>query len=71
MTCCADDIQLLGHLCAFPKGFSVKNESWIHLKAKVHYMQFKGQSEEQVVLEMISANVISKPSDEDALVKLV
>lgn len=71
MTCCADDIQLLGHLCAFPKGFSVKNESWVHLKARVHYMQFKGASEEQVVLEMISANVISKPSDEEALVKLV
>ena len=71
MTCCADDIQLLGHLCAFPKGFSVKNESWVRLKARVHYMTFKGSEEEQVVLEMISADSIVAPSEEDALVKLI
>ena len=71
MTCCADDIQLLGHLCAFPKGFSVKNESWVRLKARVHYMTFKGSEEEQVVLEMISAESIVAPSEEDALVKLI
>ena len=71
MTCCVDDIQLLGHLCAFPKGFSVKNESWVHLTARVHYMQFNGGQEERVVLEMLSANVIKAPSQEEALVQIV
>lgn len=71
MTCCADDIQLLGHLCAFPKGFSIKNKSWIKLRAVIHYMKFKGVDEEQVVLEMLSADVIPAPSEEEALVKLV
>ncbi|MBO5713710.1 MAG: hypothetical protein J6R88_05910 [Clostridia bacterium] len=70
MTCCADDIQVLGHLCAFPKGFSVKNKSWIHLKARVHYMKF-ANGEERVVLEMLSADPIASPDPEDALVKLV
>ncbi len=71
MTCCADDIQFLGHLCAFPKGFSLKNKSWIKLRAVVHYMRFRGAEEEQVVLELISADVVPAPSEEDALVKLV
>lgn len=71
MTCCAEDIQLLGHLCAFPKGFSLKNKSWIKLKARMHYMKFKGAEEEQVVLEMISADVIPEPNENDALVKLI
>ena len=71
LTCCADDIQLLGHLCAFPKGFSLKNESWITLKARIHYMKFRGAEEEQVVLELLSAKPIPTPNEEDALVKLI
>ncbi|MBO5850990.1 MAG: hypothetical protein J6R29_01505 [Clostridia bacterium] len=70
MTCCVDDIQLIGHLCAYDGDLKLKNKSWIHLKAVVHYMTFKGSKESQVVFEALEINEIKAPSEEDGLVTL-
>ncbi len=70
MTCCVDDIQLIGHLCAYTGSVKLKNQSWIHLKARIHYLNFRGSSEEQVVLELISLNEIAEPKKEEILVTL-
>ena len=70
MTCCVDDIQLIGHLCAYDGDLKLKNKSWIHLKAVVHYMTFKGSNDSQVVFEALEINEIKAPSEEDGLVTL-
>lgn len=70
MTCCADDIQLIGHLCAYSGSIHLKNESWVHIKARIHYMNFRGNPEEQVVLELMSLEEIKKPADDQILVTL-
>lgn len=70
MTCCVDDIQLIGHLCAYEGDLKLKNKSWIRLKAIAHYMSFKGQSEQQLVFEAVEINEIKAPSDDEILVTL-
>jgi len=58
MTCCANDIQLIGHLCSYKNNtFIIKNKGWIRLRAKIHYVDQKG-SDPQVILEMISMKEI-------------
>lgn len=71
MTCCANDIQFIGHLCAHIRGGKIKNRSWIHLRAKIHYMKFGGNQEEQLVLEEISYEPIPEPKEEDRILNLV
>ena len=70
MTCCVDDIQLIGHLVAYKDDIKLKNKSWIHLKAAVHYMKFKGSQEEQVVFDALEITPIETPDDERALLTL-
>ncbi len=70
MTCCVDDIQLIGHLVAYKGDVTLKNKSWIHLKAAVHYMKFKGNPEEQVVFDALEITPIETPDDEKALLTL-
>ncbi|MBR2376928.1 MAG: hypothetical protein IKA85_04015 [Clostridia bacterium] len=70
MTCCVDDIQLIGHLVAYKGDVSLKNKSWIHLKAAIHYMKFKGNPEEQVVFDALEITPIETPDDERALLTL-
>lgn len=70
MTCCVDDIQLIGHLVAYKDDIKLKNKSWIHLKAAVHYMKFKGNPEEQVVFDALEITPIETPDDERALLTL-
>jgi uncharacterized membrane protein YcgQ (UPF0703/DUF1980 family) len=70
MTCCVDDIQLIGHLCAYKGDLTLKNKGWIHLKAIIHYLKFRGAKEEQLVFEMVEATPIVAPDDEFALVTL-
>ena len=70
MTCCVDDIQLIGHLVAYKGDVSLKNKSWIHLKAAIHYMKFKGNPEEQVVFDALEITPIETPNDERALLTL-
>lgn len=70
MTCCENDIQLIGHLCAYTKDVNLKNKSWIHLKAIVHYMKFRGSKEEQLVFQAVEITEIPTPNEEDCLVTL-
>lgn len=71
LTCCMDDIQTIGHLCALNQGDSVENQTWIKLRARVHYIKFNGTQGEQVLLEYLSSEVLPLPPLEDQLVKLV
>ena len=71
LTCCMDDIQTIGHLCALNEGDKVKPETWIRLTARVHYMQFKGTQGEQLLLEYISSEELPLPEFEEQLVKLI
>ncbi len=70
MTCCIDDIQLIGHLVAYKQDINLKNKSWIHLKAAIHYMKFKGNKDEQVVFDALEITPIETPDDERALLTL-
>ncbi len=68
LTCCVDDIQTIGHLCAYETE-KPKNESWISLTAKVHYMNF--QNERRIVLEYIESKELPMPAPEEQLVSLI
>ena len=71
MTCCADDIQLIGHLCAYKGDLHLKNKTWIKLKAAIHYMKFRGSEEEQIILDALEITPIPDKNDEEALLRLV
>lgn len=58
MTCCADDIQLYGHLCMNEINAKVKNKTWIHIVAKVEYEYSEEYQEEEAVLYPISIKTI-------------
>lgn len=70
MTCCVDDIQLMGHLCTYKEAVHIENKSWIHLKAVIHYLNFRGAKEKQLIFELIEYNKIDTPSEDKALVML-
>lgn len=53
MTCCANDIQLIGHLCTY-KNLKLKNQGWIHLRAKMHYLESDDGRDPQIILETLS-----------------
>ena len=60
MTCCADDIQLVGHLCASQYPINLKNKQWIHLRARVHYMREYPDSQPEIILELLSFKEIEE-----------
>lgn len=70
MTCCVDDIQLIGHLCAYDSNLKLKNKTWIHLKAIAHYMSFKGSNGDQLVFEAVEISEIPTPNEDEVLVTL-
>lgn len=49
MTCCSDDIQLYGHLCNNLMGLKLKNNSWIHLVAKITFEYSDEYQEEELI----------------------
>ena len=63
MTCCADDIQLVGHLCASEKPMNIKNKQWIHLRARVHYMRESYDSQPEIILELLKYEEIKEIAD--------
>ena len=69
MTCCADDIQLVGHLCASEHPIKIKNKQWIHLRARVHYMYEYEGSEPEIILELLRYEEIDEI--EEPIVSLV
>ena len=60
MTCCADDIQLIGHLCASQGAIEVKNKQWIHLRARVHYISEYPGAETEIILELLRFEKINE-----------
>ena len=53
MTCCANDIQFIGHLCSYKPLISVKPNVWAHIRAKVRYVEEYG-FEPQVIFDLES-----------------
>ena len=68
LTCCMDDIQTIGHICAYNDKKPVENESWIELTARVHYMDFHG--ERRLILEYLDSTELPMPTTEEQLVNL-
>lgn len=60
MTCCSDDIQLYGHLCIDNAKFKLKDRSWIHLVATMHYQWSEQYQEEECVLYPVSIEKIKE-----------
>lgn len=58
MTCCSDDIQLYGHLCDNLMGLKLKNNSWIHLTARISYQFSEEYQEEELVFMPIKITPI-------------
>lgn len=50
MTCCADDVQLYGHLCLSDLGKKVKNKAWVRVVATVDFEYSEEYQEEECVL---------------------
>ena len=69
MTCCADDIQLIGHLCASQTPIKLKNKQWIHLRARIHYMREYPDSQPEIILELLRFEEIKEI--EEPVVSLV
>ena len=53
LTCCADDMQYIGHLAVHRPGEKVRNNTWAHITAIVHYVYNEGAGEEEPVYEVI------------------
>ena len=60
MTCCANDIQLIGHLCSSDKPLKLKNKAWVHLRARIHYLSENEQDEPQIILEYLKSEPITE-----------
>ena len=60
MTCCANDIQLIGHLCSSDKPLKLKNKAWVHLRARIHYLSENEQDEPQIILEYLKSEPIAE-----------
>lgn len=71
MTCCAADIQFIGHLCAYENKFKVKNGSWIKLTARVHYIEVPGMEEEQIIFEAVDIKPSLPPEEDEQIVNLI
>lgn len=63
MTCCAEDIQLFGHLCTSTLGNKLKNKSWIHIKCKIEYVYSEEYEEDEVNLIPIEIKPIEEIPD--------
>ena len=50
MTCCAEDVQLYGHLCKSTINAKVKNKNWIHIVARIEFEYSDEYQEEEAVL---------------------
>ena len=59
MTCCANDVQLYGHLCTKTLGLKLKNKSWVHIVAKMSFEYSQEYQEEEGILDPISITEIA------------
>lgn len=58
MTCCSNDIQLYGHLCNNLMGLKLKNNSWIHIVAKITFEYSEEYEEEELIFVPIKIEPI-------------
>lgn len=68
MTCCANDIQLIGHLCAYNFPLEIKNNGWARIRARICYLRENEGEEPQIVLELLKFKEI--PEIENPVVSL-
>lgn len=64
MTCCANDIQLIGHMLSYNDDYPLSSGQWIELTAKIHYIQHLQTGEQRCVLEalnIVKINEIAEP----------
>ena len=68
LTCCMDDIQTIGHLCAYTDKDNIRPDSWIKLTAIIHYLKFNNES--RLVLEYVDSVELEMPPTDRHLVTL-
>lgn len=64
ITCCSNDIQMLGHLCMNTTGIKLKDRNWYHIVAKMKYEYSEIYKENEFVLYPTSIEKIDKPKDD-------
>lgn len=69
MTCCVNDIQLIGHLLSYNTDFALKEKDWIDLTARIHYVTNPNDNEPTLVLEALDMKII--PEIENSVLNLV
>lgn len=60
MTCCVNDIQLIGHLLSYNDEYPLKDKEWIETLVKVHYVKVPSSDESRCVLEALDINKIDE-----------
>ncbi|MBQ9782302.1 MAG: hypothetical protein IJW26_03860, partial [Clostridia bacterium] len=60
MTCCADDIQLIGHLCACKTPVELKNKDWARVRVRIHYLQERPDLEPEIIFELLKITKIDE-----------
>lgn len=58
MTCCAEDIQLFGHLVTTSLGVNIQDKDWIHITFMMEYRMSEEYNEEECILKPISIEII-------------
>lgn len=69
MTCCVNDIQIIGHLLSYNEEYPLKENEWIELLARVHYVQAPEGEDFRVVLEALDIKKI--PEIDEPVLNLV
>ena len=60
MTCCVNDIQLIGHLLSYNDEFVLKEKDWVEVTAKIHYVTNPNDNEDTCVLEALDMKKIEE-----------
>ncbi len=64
ITCCSNDIQMLGHLCMNTTGIKIKDRNWYHIIAKMKYEYSEIYKENEFVLYPSLIEKIEKPEED-------
>lgn len=66
MTCCAEDISLVGFPCRYDKAAEIKNDEWVKVTVKVQTAMNRKTNEPMPFLEAISVEK-TEPAEEDVV----
>lgn len=64
ITCCSNDIQILGHLCMNTTGIKIKDRAWYHIIATMKYEYSEVYKENEFVLYPTLIEKTNKPEDD-------